>query len=280
MSVFIKKQLEVNPYFIKEAVKLGKEHFLNLLKFSEKTGKLNLKESDNKELVKLIEEYFILYKEPYPYFHLTPYPDELEKIGDQKTIQLMGELRLFGRTSFNKTHDLINPLFEEIGKRVSLSVDEIKFLTPDEIKTLLSTEEKIQNRQNCYFIYQNGKFELFENQTFVIKEDLPTELKGRGTFPAFYKGKVKLIKNKDDVKKINQGDVIVLKMTTADLITENMKKAGAIITDEGGITCHAAIISREFNIPALIGTKVATKILKDNDLVEIDTEKGIAIKKN
>lgn len=54
-----------------------------------------------------------------------------------------------------------------------------------------------------------------------------------------------------------------------------MKKAAAIITDEGGITCHAAIVSRELNIPCIIGTKVATKILKDGDLVEVNAEKGV-----
>jgi len=54
-----------------------------------------------------------------------------------------------------------------------------------------------------------------------------------------------------------------------------MKKAAAIITDEGGITSHAAIISREMNIPCIIGTKIATKIFKDGDLVEVDADKGI-----
>ena len=57
-----------------------------------------------------------------------------------------------------------------------------------------------------------------------------------------------------------------------------MKKAKAIITDEGGITCHAAIVSRELGIPCIIGTKIATKVLKDNDLVEVDAEKGIVRK--
>ena len=52
-------------------------------------------------------------------------------------------------------------------------------------------------------------------------------------------------------------------------------KAKAIITDEGGITCHAAIVSREFKIPCIIGTKKATKVLRDGDLIEVDADKGI-----
>ena len=54
-----------------------------------------------------------------------------------------------------------------------------------------------------------------------------------------------------------------------------MKKASAIITDEGGIICHAAIASRELKKPCIIGTKIATKILKDGDLVEVDADNGI-----
>lgn len=54
-----------------------------------------------------------------------------------------------------------------------------------------------------------------------------------------------------------------------------MKKAAAIITDEGGITCHAAIVSRELNIPCIIGTRIATKVLKDGDYIEVDADNGI-----
>lgn len=53
-----------------------------------------------------------------------------------------------------------------------------------------------------------------------------------------------------------------------------MKKAAAIITDEGGLTCHASIVSRELNIPCIVGLKIVTKIFKDGDIVEVDATKG------
>ena len=74
-------------------------------------------------------------------------------------------------------------------------------------------------------------------------------------------------------KKVNKGDILVASMTTPDYIPA-MKKAAAIITDEGGITCHAAIIAREFNIPCIIGTKNATKTLKDNNIIEVNANNG------
>jgi len=62
-------------------------------------------------------------------------------------------------------------------------------------------------------------------------------------------------------------------MTVPDFLPA-MKKAKAIVTDEGGLTCHAAIVSRELSIPCIIGTRIATKVLKDGDLVEVDSNEG------
>lgn len=73
---------------------------------------------------------------------------------------------------------------------------------------------------------------------------------------------------------MNDGDILVTGMTTPDFLSAIRKSAG-FVTDEGGITCHAAIVSRELKKPCIIGTKIATQILKDGDLVEVDANKGI-----
>lgn len=280
-SRFLKDKIAQNPQFMSEVLEKGKLHFENLVNFSEDIGKRELNELSNKEIKELMEQYFRLYKEPYPYFNITIFTDELEE--KKEIIDIMADLRLLGRSSFNKTHELIEPVFEEIGKRFGLSVDDVKFLKPIEIISLLNGENLnisslISNRQNCYFLFQEGKFVLKENESYVIDEEVDNELKGRGTFSAFYRGKVKIVKTIEDIEKMDYGDIMVSRMTTPDLITEGVKKAGAIITDEGGVTCHAAVLSREFNIPALIGTSNATKLLKDGDMVEVDTDKGIANK--
>ena len=74
--------------------------------------------------------------------------------------------------------------------------------------------------------------------------------------------------------KFNKGDVLVTGMTRPEFVPL-MKKSSAIITNEGGITCHAAIISRELGKPCIIGTKIATKVLHDGDLVEVDADNGV-----
>ncbi len=73
------------------------------------------------------------------------------------------------------------------------------------------------------------------------------------------------------------GDILLSQATSPDLLPA-MKKAAAIVTEQGGITSHAAIVSRELGIPCVIGTKIATKVLKDGDLVEVDANRGIVKK--
>ena len=88
------------------------------------------------------------------------------------------------------------------------------------------------------------------------------------------KGIAKIINLPEDMAKMNQGDIMVSHSTNPNLVPA-MKKAGAIITDVGGVTCHAAIVSRELNIPCVIGTKISTRLLKDGEKVEVDATKGI-----
>ena len=87
------------------------------------------------------------------------------------------------------------------------------------------------------------------------------------------KGIVKIIYTKDDIKKVQKGDILVAEATVPDYVPA-MRKASAIVTDLGGLTSHAAIVSRELGTPCIVGTKIATKVLKDGDLVEVDANKG------
>lgn len=104
-----------------------------------------------------------------------------------------------------------------------------------------------------------------------------TELKGTTASLGKAMGTVKIVITQADQSKMNEGDILISPMTTPRLMTA-IKKAAAIVTDEGGLTAHAAIVSREFNIPCIVGTKFASKIFKDGDKVEVDAEKGIVRK--
>ena len=130
------------------------------------------------------------------------------------------------------------------------------------------SETVISGEQTEKFIEQ-----LKKSQDSLNPADV-TEIKGHCACPGFAKGIVKIINSTEEMAKMQKGEILVSQMTNPEIVPA-MKKAGAIVTDVGGLTCHAAIISRELRIPCIIGSKIATRVLKDGDLVEVDATKGI-----
>ena len=114
-----------------------------------------------------------------------------------------------------------------------------------------------------------------ENQVMSEqKEDAKIILKGQGAAPGIASGNVVIISDVKDTGAVRQGDILVTRMTNPDMVPA-MRKVAAIITDEGGLTCHAAIVSRELGTPAIVGTKTATSVLKTGQLITVDGEKGL-----
>jgi pyruvate,water dikinase len=98
-------------------------------------------------------------------------------------------------------------------------------------------------------------------------------LSGLGASPGRASGEVGVVHDLDELDKVGEGDIIVAEMTTPDMVPA-MKRAAGIVTDEGGMTSHAAIVSRELGVPAVVGAGNATDRLRDGQLITIDGEKG------
>jgi len=103
-------------------------------------------------------------------------------------------------------------------------------------------------------------------------------LKGIGASPGKVRGKVKIINFPEEIDEINKAGIIVTSFLTLDflIIIKRNPWVSGIVTNKGGLTCHAAIVARELKIPYIAGTAVATKKLKENMMIIIDGEKGIA----
>jgi len=99
-------------------------------------------------------------------------------------------------------------------------------------------------------------------------------VEGQGASPGIASGRVVIVRDVKDTSAVKDGDIMVTKMTNPDMVPA-MRRVSAIVTDEGGMTCHAAIVSRELGTPAVVGTKKATKILQEGQIVTVDGEKGI-----
>lgn len=99
-------------------------------------------------------------------------------------------------------------------------------------------------------------------------------VKGLGASPGVAYGKVVIVKSVAEIDRVKQGDVLVAVMTNPDFVPA-MRRAAAIVTDEGGRTCHASIVSRELGLPCIVGTKNATQVLKEGQEITVDATRGI-----
>lgn len=174
--------------------------------------------------------------------------------------------------------------FEKLGSSTGIGPN-IDWESPETIIKFLKNKNKYEFENHALVFYDNklkkininyGE-DVFELKNKVLSSVIGSEIKGNIACKGFAKGIVRIIEPHTKVKTFNDGDILVSKMTTPDL-TPIIKKAGGIVTDEGGVTSHAAVLSREFDIPCVIGTKFATKVLKDGDIVEVDANKGVVKK--
>ncbi len=220
---------------------------------------------------------------------------------DQKTqfvfraMSQLGSIKQLSAEAFFEVTFILKPYFESIASSMGISYDRFLLLHRNEVGAYLGgkmSSEEIHKRtkmrsqeQHHWFMYtsrdgdeifcedQKLALEVFEQ--VVPRVDSGTEkIVGTPAFRGIVTGTVKVVLNIDDFAKFDEGDILVTTMTTIDFVVL-MHRAKAIVTDIGGMLCHAAIVSREMQKPCIIGTKIATQVLKDGDLVEVDANAGI-----
>jgi len=165
---------------------------------------------------------------------------------------------------------------------------EIQCLSEDELKQIyqfaLKLDEHYKAPQDFEWAAEGGKVFLVQTRPVTVlyekgvekeKAEIKVEpiLKGLAACPGVATGVVKIIKDPSELDKIQKGDVLVTKMTNPDFVPA-MKRATAIVTDEGGQTSHAAIVSRELGVVCVVGSREATKKLKDGDVITVHGTEG------
>lgn len=167
---------------------------------------------------------------------------------------------------------------------------EAESLTREELNKLIEMGLKIENIYGSVqdtewaFDKDTGDFYFLQSRPITTigeekEEKLIPLCKGLPASPGIGRGIVKNIKNLTEISQVEEGDILVTEMTNPDMVPA-MKKARAVVTDEGGRTCHAAIVSRELQIPCIVGAKNATQVLKDGIEVTVDATRGIVYKGN
>lgn len=188
--------------------------------------------------------------------------------------------------------------YKEVSHRFYLSMKQLRYMYPHEYKNLLLNKQfsakKLNDRYKYSLHYSSGNYDkdvLLENEEAekmykslsFVKEEIGDVkmLNGDCASSGRARGRAVIVNEVKDMEQMKKGDVLISIATNPDLVPA-IRKASAIVTDMGGITCHAAIVSRELNIPCVIGTKIATKVLKNGDLLDVDATHGkvVVLKKN
>lgn len=192
-------------------------------------------------------------------------------------------LRTFVKDSINIGFFHLLPLFRKIAEYTGVQPEYLPFLTAGEFDSLVTTsvseiEERVRVRKESFSAgIAEGVFVIrvfdYQDPDRIQKSDEGT-IRGNVAFRGNVRGTVRILRSPAEQEHVRPGDVLVVGMTTPDYLPA-MNRAAAFVTDEGGITCHAAIVAREMKKPCIIGTKIGTRVLKDGDMVEVDAEKGI-----
>jgi len=180
-------------------------------------------------------------------------------------------------------------MYKEVARRAKFNLDWIMDISVpemyDALKNLpLPDKAEMHRRLNNYamvvrkaqtlLITDPKEIKKLEKQYFVDVSNVK-ELHGVvACLGGIIRGRAKVCLDKEEIGKVKTGDILVANFTTPDFVPA-MEKAAAIVADQGGVSSHAAIVSRELGVPCVIATKTGTRAIKDNDLLEVDARKGI-----
>lgn len=202
--------------------------------------------------------------------------------------------RDWSKGKFTKTLLSYHHLLDEIACRFNTSRSDLIWYSYLEMEAAFTDvkplpKEEIEIRQTHGFVFtiKHGEFNLYSEpeqiRTVIAEEGISepfeevinvSEFKGLAASRGTCTGKARVIEDASKISELQEGEILVTYMTTIEF-TPAFRKAGAVITDEGGMSCHAAIISREFKLPCIVGTKVATRVLQTGDTIEVDALNGI-----
>lgn len=185
-------------------------------------------------------------------------------------------------------------LFQLIAKRLNVEYNDLGYLSVDEIEQSLKTKKidnkKINWRKNNPSVVT---FDVRKNKIVIIDKNIQkysdlvaqvsndiydnqqtVTIKGFVAEMGKVQGTVRIVNTFHDIKKVLKGEILVANTTHPNYLPA-MQKAAAFVTNEGGVISHAAIVARELKKPCIVGTKIATKVLHDGDLVEVDANEGV-----
>lgn len=212
--------------------------------------------------------------------------DYLPKNILEKNLAKLSDARLYSEIVYTNTEKFMEAFAEKIGIKDGCESKFVLCLLDREFENYLKSgkinisKDILKNRFNfSTLFFNNGKDTILNNEDAkkveraMIKESLK-ELSGKIAFHGKSTGVARVILDPRNVKKFDKGDILVTSMTRPEYL-QLIQKSSAFITDAGGMLCHAAITAREIEKPCIVGLEVATRSIKDGDIIEVDADRGV-----
>lgn len=258
-----------------------------LLEYIKQKPSVLLTQKNYEEFIKIFFAFLV------PYVGLIRIINYVEPQFQANILPPLNKVRLEVEDVYSKVDFFLRKFLSELAKSENRTEKLIGCLYPSEVrkylerKILPTDQELIQRTPDSGEYFDNGKLMYFDKTSTALFEklvadkylvaSLKTEVEGVVAVKGIARGIVRIVNDAKKVKLFNLGDILITGMTNPEFMSL-MKKSGAVVTDGGGILCHAAIVARELNKPCIINTQVATSVFKDGDLVEVDADKGMVRK--
>jgi phosphohistidine swiveling domain-containing protein len=247
--------------------------------FTQSNSPANLSLENYKEFWGIISDYYL------PHLSVKYIVDYMSEAELKESFSILEEARLYAEPVFRDMENFVEAFVKSLAENIPTDPEALLFSTGKEVLSYLEqgvwSPQPTENRKaGVGLIAEDDVRQIVVGSELILLESLleateSSNLIGQTAFKGAATGEVKIILDPvKDASKFNDGDILVAGMTRPEFLPL-MKKATAFITDAGGMLSHAAITARELKKPCIVGTKNATKILKDGDLVEVDTSKGI-----
>ncbi len=282
---YSQKELAAIDILLKQKIKDDPEIISRLTGVLDKNWKVLLPYLSDEKKLKSIEEFKKYYDHLVEWWSAMNTAFSIPDMDDME--ENIRKIFLSYRVESEKYTEKMNKVLVAFWKEHFPKFAELTFcIAPSEVEKFSDNAKLISDideRKNGCLMLDGKIFPLQHLNALLTKNNLALEeistdgveeIRGTPTYRGRVQGQVKKILSFSDMDSFKSGDVLVTEMTSPDYLPI-MKIASAVVTDEGGATCHAAIASRELNIPCVVGTKIATHVLQDGDIVDVDAIQGI-----
>ena len=258
-----------------------KTHAATVFNFIRTHDPKNISIADYRKFWRIAGEYYL------PHLSVKYIVDYFSATQLKKFLPVLEDARLFSEPVFRDIENFMEAIAAGIAKRSGYSREQILTATIEELMTYFSkkrlpSKKVLSSRyEKSVILFERGRYEMYAGrradkvETILAAKQASKTIKGSIAYKGRATGVVRIVIDPfKDSTSFKKGEILVTGMTRPEFLPI-MKKAAAFITDAGGILSHAAIVARELKKPCIIGTHVATRVLKTGDLVEVDADKGI-----